>query len=57
MAPEWGYSESFARKVGKLRICASCDYELTNRKYLRISETHYLLASGKVVDTLPPQLA
>lgn len=47
MAPEYGY-ERFGRKVGKYRICASCDYELNKNKILHISDRQSLLPSGKV---------
>jgi len=48
MAPEYGYLERFARKVGKFKICAGCDYELRRKGYLPISETKDLLPSGRV---------
>jgi hypothetical protein len=56
MAPEWGYLESFARKVGRFSICGGCDYELRRKGFLHISETQYLLPSGKVkMKSMPPE--
>lgn len=40
--------ESFARKVGKHRICTGCDYELRRKGFLHISESQYLLPPGRV---------
>jgi len=40
--------ESFARRVGKHRICGGCDYELRRKRSLHISETQWLLPSGRV---------
>jgi len=48
MASEYGYMESFARRVGKHRICGGCDYELRRKRSLHISETQWLLPSGRV---------
>jgi len=50
MAKEYGYTEGFARKVGKYRICDSCNVEVIRKGSLRISQTHclYLLPSGRV---------
>jgi len=48
MARQYGYMEDFARKVGKYKICTSCDTELIAKGALRISESQLLLASGRV---------
>jgi hypothetical protein len=48
MAPEYGFRESFARKVGKYSICTNCDYELRHKGFLRISESQILLSTGRV---------
>ncbi len=48
MAPEHGYMEGFARKVGKYNICGGCDYGLKTKGFLHISESQYLLPSGRV---------
>ena len=48
MAPEYGYMESFGRKVGKYRICSGCDGELTRVGFLHISASQYLYPSGRV---------
>jgi hypothetical protein len=48
MAPEYGYLEGFARKVGKYGICGGCDCELRRKRFLHISESQYLLPSGRV---------
>jgi hypothetical protein len=48
MAPEWGYLEGFTRRVGRFNICGGCDYEIKHKGFLHISETQYLLPSGRV---------
>jgi hypothetical protein len=48
IAPEYGYLESFGRKVGKYRICSGCDYELRRTGVLHISPSQYLYPSGHV---------
>lgn len=48
MAPQYGSLESFARKVGKYNICTGCNYELGRKGFLHISETQWLLPSGRV---------
>ena len=48
MAPEFGFRERFARKVGKYKICTGCDYEIRRKKFLHVSATQYLLPSGRV---------
>jgi len=48
MAREHGYMEGFARKVGKYKICTSCDVELIKNGVLHISGSQYLLPSGWV---------
>lgn len=48
MAREWGYLEGFARKVGKYRICDSCNVELKKNGFLHIAGGKYLLPSGRV---------
>jgi hypothetical protein len=48
IAPEYGYLESFARKVGKYKICTRCDYELRRKGFLHLSESQYLYPSGHV---------
>jgi hypothetical protein len=56
MAPEHGYMEGFARKVGKYKICTSCDVELRNNGFLHISESQTLLSSGHVkTKAVPPE--
>jgi hypothetical protein len=54
MAPEYGFLEGFAGKVGKHSICGGCDHELRTKGFLHISETQWLLPSGKV-KTSPPR--
>ncbi len=48
MAKEDGYMEGFARKVGKYKICDCCNAELKAKGFLHISESQYLLPSGRV---------
>jgi len=48
MAPEYGYMEGFARKVGKYKICDSCNAVLITKGSLHISASQYLLPSGRV---------
>jgi len=48
MARQYGYMEGFARKVGKYKICTSCDTELIVKGALRISASQLLLPSGRV---------
>jgi len=48
MAAQYGSLYSFARMVGHMKICSGCDEELRSKGCLRISETQFLLASGKV---------
>jgi hypothetical protein len=48
MAPEYGFMEGFARKVGKYKICDWCNVELREKGSLHISESQYLLPSGRV---------
>lgn len=56
MAPEHGYMESFARKVGKYNICTSCDVELRKNGFLHISDSQALLPSGDVkIKAVPPE--
>jgi hypothetical protein len=56
MAREHGYMEGFARKVGKYKICTSCDVELIDNECLHISESQTLLPSGQVkTKAIPPE--
>jgi hypothetical protein len=48
MGRQYGYSEDYARKVGKFRICTSCDAVLTKNNKLHISPSQILLLSGRV---------
>jgi hypothetical protein len=48
MAPEWGFLEGFAKKVGIYKICGGCYYELKRKGFLHLSESQYLLPSGRV---------
>jgi hypothetical protein len=48
MAPEYGYMEGFAKKVGKYKICDSCNAVLITNGYLHISASQLLLPSGRV---------
>jgi hypothetical protein len=55
MGREWGYREGFARKVGKYKICNGCNYQLKRKGFLQISNTQYLLSSGRVVKRMPAE--
>jgi hypothetical protein len=48
MAPAYGSLEGFARKVGIFSICTGCNYEINRKGFLHISETQYLMPSGRV---------
>ena len=48
MAAAYGSLEAFARKVGIFTICTGCNYEINRKGFLHISETQYLLPSGRV---------
>jgi hypothetical protein len=48
MAREYGFLEGFATKLGNYKICTSCDTELTRKGLLHISDTQYLLPSGRI---------
>ena len=55
MAPEYGYSASFAMKVGKKKICWSCKRELEEKGSLHISQSRDLNSSGHVSAASVPE--
>jgi len=56
MASEYGSLDRFARNIGKYKICDGCNREIKRKGYLHISESQYLLLSGRVkTQTIPEE--